>query len=456
MSGVTVEHTLAKTKTEMSADGFRIIDVESENEVISEWSSKEFWTQFKVHEIFANNIENVYTGLSDLFVSHSYTGVDSDGSSDKPFKSFVDLQKYLEKTPIINKNLSISAMTSTNCTETLQLSNLRGSGKLSIIFDSSYIGRGGGTREAGIKLTNIQLPVTISGAGLFDQFVHGALFYDCRFVEIKDCIFNVPNYGCLFSNTNGLVNVVDFASSYCAIGAERGSVVNVLSASGNAGKSGTGECCRVMTGGIITLGKGSQGSVNIPTGTKSNQGGYINTAGTCNATGSWNYPTSKPIPTAPTTMSYTQSFNMTSRGTYAYSWGSWSNSDCKQGAWNAGLRGGHLFFDLTAIRSFLSGTVLDGNTITLTRASNGGISGGANVYINGSTCSSASGTPSYSNQTLLGTLAWGETKTFTLPKAIVQSLKNGTCNSLAVYVNSTASNCYINIVNASITVKVSK
>ena len=286
----------------MSADGFRIVDTEGENEVISEWSSKNFWSQFTVHEVFATNIENVYTGTESIFVLHSYTGVEMDGSSEKPFKSFADLQKALQKTPIINKDIKISVMTKDNCTETFALSNLRGSGKISILFSTGFIGRGGGTRQAGIKLTNLQLPVTISGAGLFDQFVHGALFYNCMYVEIKDCIFNVPNYGCLFSNTNGLVNVVDFASSYCAIASERGSVVSVISASGNAGKSGTGECCRVMTGGIITLGKGSQGSINIPTGTKSNQGGYINTAGTCNATTSWNYPTSKPIPTAPTTM----------------------------------------------------------------------------------------------------------------------------------------------------------
>ena len=115
-----------------------------------------------------------------------------------------------------------------------------------------------------------------------------------------------------------------------------------------------------------------------------------------------------------------------------------------------------MFFDISSIRSFLSGTVQDGNTITLTRASSGGLSGQSNVYINGSTCSSASGTPSYSNQTRLGTLGWGETKTFTLPKAIVQSLKNGTCSSLAVYVNSSAQNDYINITSASITLKVNK
>ena len=115
-----------------------------------------------------------------------------------------------------------------------------------------------------------------------------------------------------------------------------------------------------------------------------------------------------------------------------------------------------MFFDLTSIRSFLSGTVLDGNTITLTRASSGGLSGPANVYINGSTCSSASGTPSYGGQTHLGTLAWGETKTFTLPKAIVQGLVSGSYNSLAVYVNNSANDCYLNIVNCSITLKTKK
>ena len=38
-----------------------------------------------------------------------------------------------------------------------------------------------------------------------------------------------------------------------------------------------------------------------------------------------------------------------------------------------------MFFNMTAIRSQMTGTIQDGNTITLTRASSGGISGGANV-----------------------------------------------------------------------------
>lgn len=115
-----------------------------------------------------------------------------------------------------------------------------------------------------------------------------------------------------------------------------------------------------------------------------------------------------------------------------------------------------MFFDIAKIRSEMTGTIQDGNTITLTRAGSGGLSGPANVYINGSTCSSASGTPSYGGQTPLGTLSWGETKIFTLPKAIVQGLINGSYNSLAVYVDNSANHCYLNIVNCSITLKTKK
>ena len=115
-----------------------------------------------------------------------------------------------------------------------------------------------------------------------------------------------------------------------------------------------------------------------------------------------------------------------------------------------------MFFDINAIRSFLSGTVADGNTITLTRANSGGLNSQSNVYLCGSTCSSASGTPSYSNRTRIGTIGWGEKKTFSIPLAIVQSLKSGTCKSLAVHVDSDAQNDYINITSASITLKCKK
>ena len=88
------------------------------------------------------------------------------------------------------------------------------------------------------------------------------------------------------------------------------------------------------------------------------------------------------------------------------------------------------------ISSFLSGgTVLDGNQITLQRENAGGYSASQVIYLWGTTQTSASGsapplTKSYGS---LGTLAWGERKTFTLPKAFVQDLKSGTIKSVMFY-----------------------
>ena len=451
MNGISVEHTEANTMSQMTANGFFIVD--SNGERIAELSSKKQWSQLKADYVFASNIENVYTGTSDIYVDHSYVG-NSDGSLSKPWSSFADLNNALKKTRIINKSITINLLTTGNISEPLLLSELKGDGQLNINLNAKAVFQGGTKREAGIRLVNINLPkVIIRGASKFNQFVHGCYVTNCRYIDLQDSIYltGSEGYGFVADNSNAKLNTLDFTDSYTAICARENSKIFVQSVSGN------GHCFRVLTGGIIIY--GNSGNTAIPYGSALKEGGIIQKGGngTVTPTKSWNYPnTTTSIATVPSTMTYVGSFNATGKKSFNYSSNSWSDSDCKQGSWGYGLRGGHLFFDMTAIRSFLSGTIQDGNTITLTRANSGGISGGANVYINGSTCSSASGTPSYSNQTLLGTLAWGETKTFTLPKPIVQSLKNGTCNSLAVYVNSNASNCYLNIVSANITLKTKK
>ena len=88
------------------------------------------------------------------------------------------------------------------------------------------------------------------------------------------------------------------------------------------------------------------------------------------------------------------------------------------------------------ITSFLSGgTVLDGSTITLQRENAGGYSASQTIYLCGTTHTSAvSGVPPITKTYgALGKLAWGEKKTFTLPKAFVTDLKNGTIKSVMFY-----------------------
>ncbi|MBQ5783710.1 MAG: hypothetical protein IIW11_01820, partial [Bacteroidales bacterium] len=345
--GLVVEHNNVDTKTVMSADGFSIED--NNGDVLAWLSSKEQWTEMKVDKVFASNVENIYSGSPNLYVDHSHVG-DSDGSADKPFKSFEELRRYLSKTPIINYDLKINVMSKIDCPEMFLLENMKGTGNLGIIFDKSFIGRGLGTLEAGIKLLNIMIPVSLEAECLFDNFSHGAVISNCHLVELKGCIFNVHNYGCLFSNSKGIINEVDFANTYCAIGSERCSIVNVMSASGNGYTNGMGESCRVLTGGIIILGRGNLGAIHIPNGSYSSQGGTIITDGTCDKTNSWSYPPSTSVPSQPSNMNHTYTYNCISKQSYQYNWSNWStDGSCKQGAWSYGLRGGHMFFDMNKI-----------------------------------------------------------------------------------------------------------
>lgn len=457
-NGITVEHTESSTKTQMTAKGFYIVD--GNGEIIAELSNSEQWSWLRADRVFAKNIENIYMGVTNIYVDHSYVG-DSDGSQSKPWSSFSDLNNSL-KGHIINTSITINLATTGNIPECLILSELKGDGQININLNANCIFQGKGTTEAGIRLVNLNVPrVIIRGASKFNQFVHGVYCTNVRYVDLQDSIYLCSDngYGAVFDNSSAKLHLCDFTNSYTAVCARGDSRVYVKSISGNGGKNNQGHCFRVHDGGIITYGATS--ATSIPQGSALNEGGIIkkgDNVGTVTPTSSWNYPntTTTSIATVPNTMTYTSNFSWTSHKTYSYSYGNWSDNDCKQGSWGYGLRGGHMFFDISAIRNFLSGTVQDGNTITLTRANSGGISGGANVYINGSSCSSASGTPSYGGQTHLGTLSWGETKTFRLPKALVEGLKSGAYNSLAVYVNSSASNCYLNITNCNITLKVSK
>ena len=443
-----VTHAEGNTKTRIDEEGFYILD--ENNETIASLASKESWSELKADKVFASNVDNIYLGNSNLYVDHNYIG-ESNGTIDMPFKSFSDLQSYLNLNKIINSTLTINILTTGDCSESLSLSGFYGIGQFNIVFAKGGKYQGENLRECGIKLSNIKFPIIISGESIFNNFAHGALFYNCNYVQVSGLIFNVPNYGLMYQNTNGLVKYCDFCSSWCAVGAVKTSIVHCIANSGNAGSNGKGEAFRVLDGGTIYYGTTSSTQA-IPYGTMNEQEGRIFKSGECNQSLSWNYPTTPPTP--PTTgMTYNQTFNSTSRATYQYNWSNWSSGECKSGVYGSyGDKAGHIFFDLTAIRNFLnSGTVVDGATITLTRANSGGSSGGVNISIGGSSCSNASGTPSYSSKGNIGTLSWGQTNTFTLSKSIVDGIKNGTINSITTHGSD-----YSNIVSASINLKVNK
>ena len=457
--GLTVHHSEANTYTQMDATGFSLRDSDTDD-VFAWLSSKKQWTELKVDKVFAGNIENVYEGDANLYVNHSAT-VAGDGTSSKPFNSFKQLSEYLQATPISNKDLYITVKDpGFIINEQLRLDRLKGTGFIKIILEGNLVIASIGSGQYCIRLHQIQKWVWIVGSREFGSSTTGAVLQDGKNddghgiyatdvdrLEIDSITMTCKNFGICTERTHLYTWHVDFGKSWCAVELR---YMSIYYSSDDVGSCN--DFCRLKSGAFAYWGCGTvrpKGQV-LATNGMYYDGGKILTP-----TDSPRYSSSSPS-TPSSGQIYTYTYNWTSHKTYQYQWSNWGDSDCKQGSWGYGLRGGHMFFDISTIRSNMSGTVQDGNTITLTRASSGGISGGVNVYINGSSCSSASGTPSYGGQTHLGTLAWGETKTFTLPKAIVQGLISGSYNSLAVYVNSTANNCYLNIVKASITLKTKK
>ena len=288
-----------------------------------------------------------YRGPSNLYVNHNYTGT-SDGSSSKPFKSFAELNVYLNQSKIINKSLTINITTSGNYPEALVMSNFSGTGSLRFEFNADGKMQGTDTIYVGINLSHVLLPVIINKFRVFGCS-HGILLYDSGYTEVANSIISAKNYGVLYSNTNGYVHDTDFCSSYTPVCAEGGgSTVYCVTLSGNAGASGTGEAFRVLLGGTIYYGT-TASTQSIPKGSMNERAGRIFKCGTVIEQASWNYPSS--VPDNPTTtMTYSNLYNATSIGTYQYKWSNWVTDACKSGVYSSyGDKAGHLFFDMSSI-----------------------------------------------------------------------------------------------------------
>lgn len=462
-NGLKSTHSEADTYTLMNARGNAIYDVET-GEALAWMSAKKQWTEAKFDYIYAKNIVNCYTGDYTLYVNHSHTGP-SLGTAENPFSSFADLRNHLPENTIITQDLHIIVRDPGFVIhEPLTLWRISGSGYIRIELEGTLVIE---NDYHAIELIQINTWVLIrSGRTDVNSATTGAvLVARASNVDGVNCIracdvsrLEVGNLTMV--NTNGCAiqtertdlytNCCDFGNSDCAIWLKHMSSYYTCNDCGS---------CKTFT----LIGSGSKaywghaGSPIRPSGDCYAPSGVFFSFANCSTKSSARY-TGTSAPSAPSgTQNHTQSFDHTALQTYQYSWRNWStDGSCKQGSWGYGRRGGHMFFDINAIRSFLSGTVADGNTITLTRANSGGLNAQSNVYLCGSTCSSANGTPSYSNRTHIGTIGWGEKKTFSIPLAIVQSLKSGTCSSLAIHVDSDAQNDYINITSASITLKCKK
>lgn len=456
-----LSHPDVNTKTRIDSTGFFILD--NAGEPIASLAGKDTWSHMIVDTIQAHNIQNVYLGDANLYVDHSKTEVGT-GSIDDPFSSFYELKMHLESAPIIDKDVTVNIVSTGTIYDTLDLRGLTGKGNLTINIDKNLTISNNNLANQAMLFINCLKYISINGGrtgynsddgALFNKFRYGIFFINCLFGEVTRLAIDTNNsggdfFGIIFRRTNGRTEIIDYVDSRIGLYADGCSTVYDDSSCGNC-ISAFQSC----NGSTIMYGDKNYGSFR-PTGSLDEVSGKIFAIDDGAAAKS---SIRKP-PAIPPTMDYTQTFNATGFGTYQYAWSNWATGEwgnrAIQGVWDAyGNKSGHIFFDVSSIRSFISTGTVKSASITLTRRNGGGYSSATNIYLNGSTCGSTSGTPSYSNNYNVGALSWGKKETFTLSTAIVNSIKNGICNSIACY-SSTYPNAYAEIVEASITITVTK
>ena len=454
-------HPDANTKTRLDEEGFYILD--QNRETIASLASKDSWSSLVADTVFASNIENVYMGDANLYVDHSKSGSGS-GTIDNPFTDFKQLKDYLEYTPIINKDVTINVVSVGEVSDNLDLRGLRGRGVIKIVLDKNLTLVSNGQSLYGLYFYACSNRILVTGGRSSNSSIDGALinkfgigvgFDQCKFGEVEYIAIDTAGReseqrGVFFRNTNGTIGTIDFVDSYNAVFADLGSNVYEYNSCGNCTNS-----YYSMRSATIMVGVSDSYSCK-PKGDLLKISGDIVSIGN----GVYEQSSYRYAPPVPVTSIYTQSFGATGFGTYQYAWSNWASGEwgnrAIQGVWNDyGNKAGHIFFDMSSIRSFIGSGTVQSATITLTRRNAGGYRSATNIYLNGSNVSSAAGTPSYFNHTHIGSLSWGEKKTFTVPNSILASIKNGTSNSLACYSDSYTS-AYAEIVAATLTIKVKK
>ena len=436
--GIAVSHTNVNSVTKMMANGFYIED--SNGETIASLSSKEQWTELKADKVFANNIENIYLGDANLYVNHSNSNV-GNGTADNPFNSFSALKEYLESSPIINKDLTINIVSTGNVSDNLDLRGLKGRGVLNFTINKNLVLNGNGA-NSGFYFYDCQNNITINGGrtgystsdgALINKFKYGVFFNKCKYGTVEYIAIDTSGtgseqWGVLFRNTNGKTNRVDFCDTANAIFADMGSNVRDSDSCGNGSIAFySSNASNIMFGSPDDNGYRPNGTLRKVTGNIVDLG---------NRAARSSFRVAPPIP--PTSDKY-QDFSFSDYGYWSGLYNNWNSIGYKtvyQGDWGYGNNRGIFTLPNSSISSFLTNaTILDGSTITLQRENAGGYSASQTVYLWGTTQTTASGSapPLTKSYGALGTLAWGEKKTFTLPKAFVTDLKNGTIKSVMFY-----------------------
>lgn len=427
---IQVSHTETSTRTRLDAEGFYILD--EKGETIASLAAKRSWTELKADKVFANNIENIYEGPANLYVNHNSNNIVRDGSIEYPFTSFLELNNYLNSTPIIKKDIIINVVTSGVIGDRIFLEGLKGTGFITINFNKSLIVKNSGIA---IEINNTSNSIKLNGNRSRYDSNDGCLFDTPVGFKIENCQrifagwFRCKNteHGAKIYCSNVQLWQNDMCNANCGVEASYNSKVNCIDLCGD-----NNVAYRAVYGSVIHFGETNSGSWR-PRGTLDAISGSIFGLGNVSLTGSFH--TAPPIP--PTIDQYRE-FSFSDYGYWSDMYGNWNpnGKTVYQGDWGYGNNRGIFTFNNSDISSFLSNaTVLDGSTITLQRENAGGYSQAQTIYLCGTTHTSPGGsappvTKSYGS---IGSLSWGSRGTFNLPKSFVQDLKSGLIKSVLFY-----------------------
>ena len=273
-------------------------------------------------------------------------------------------------------------------------------------------------------------------------YTHSMYFYDCKRIMIRDGV-RVRSAQWSSDNNSGIcsdgsyvyVNYVDTCDCGCGFYCANDGKIVVINSRGNC----TVKPSYLLHGSALYQGMPGQTCL-VQMGNSVVQNAHNYTYGTLIGSNSLYISSSSTIPTEPTTETKYMTFNAQDYGYWNELYGSW-NANGKtvyQGSWSGygNCRG---VFKFSHVKSYLTNaTILSGHTITLQRENAGGSSASQTVYLCG-TASTNIGSGSAPTVTksygAIGTLAWGEKKTFNIPDAVATDLKNGTISNIMFYIS---------------------
>ena len=452
---MVITHTEADTKMMFNAKGMYLVDLET-NDTLAQFASKDFGSVVTASNVYANNIVNKYSGKANLYVSHSHDG-ESTGDIDKPFKNFGELldhfgtARFIDKTINIYVDSDLSSQTYYN--DCFELNGFWGNGNFNIYLSKFLVLRWTNNHTIDFRDNNLLINIyggntgsTVNDGVIIDNrsasqgiYTHCCCFVNCSKIIIKDGLRvrsaqwgSDNNSGIYSDNSYVYIEYIDTCDSGCGFYVANGGKIVVINSRGNA----TVKPSYILNGGALYQGMPGQTKI-VQMGNSVVQNGHNYTFGTL--TGS-NSLLTKP-PEAPATTDEVKyiEFNLQDYGYYNIGYASWNpnGKNIYQGNYGYGNCKGIITLNNSAINSYLAGkTILEGSTITLSRSNSAGYSSATNIYLCGTTHTSASGAepPVTKSYGTIGSLSWGESKTFTLPKTFADDLKSGTIKSILFYV----------------------